>query len=246
MDVLWRVSSLCGIAVLYCLLLLGIKKYHIKDTIKRLTKKEKMLMAAGVGLLCLGILMQIARISLADKCGIVTDSIYWVTDWLFARNATAASMAISVAVLVPAVLYQILFLERVVMRCRIAYCQMYYFLLLYVLNAGLYRNLSVTPGELLLLLVVSALLYYGMEALKDRCGKKDILYLLCLVIGIAVLVLLEQPEHWQLYAVCGITAAESLMMAFFRAVSNILRKTLRKLGTLILFVGFIVFNYWVL
>lgn len=246
MDVLWRIISLCGIAFLYCLLLVGVKKYHIKDMVKRMAKKEKVAMAAGVVLLCLGILMQIARQPLSESGGIVTDSINQAADWLFARNATASSLAVSIAVLVPAVLYQILFLEQIVRRCRIAYCQMYYFLILYVLNAGLYRNLFATTGGLLILLMVSALLYYGMDAVRGKCRKKDILYLLCLVAGIMLLALLEHPDCWRLYAVCGITVVEGLLTAFLRAISNILRKTLRKFGTLLLFIGFTAINYWVL
>lgn len=251
MDTCWKVISLAGIAVLYGLLLVGMKKYHIKDTVKRLSKKEKLAMAAGVGLLCLGLLMQAARMPAEGlrgvnlpQGGIVTGSVDWITGILFAENITAMTLAVSVIVLIPAVLYQVLFLEQFVVKCRIPYCQMYYFLMLYVFQAGLYRNLCVTPGELLLLLAVSALLYYGMEVLGGSRGKKGILYLLCFVAGIAVLAVLEQPVHWQLYAVCGIVMLESLVMALFRGKSIILRKTLRKLGTLILFAAFVALNYW--
>lgn len=246
MEVLWRSISLCGIAALYCLLMAGVRKYHIKDTVKRLAKKEKIMMAVGTGLLCAGILIQIARVPLAENGGVVTDSIYWLTDWLFARNVTAASLAVTVVILVPAVLYQTLFLEHLVVKCRIPYCQMYYFLMIYVFHTGMYRNLNITPGELLILLAVSALLYYGMEIWGGRCDKRSIVYFACLVIFIMVLAVVERPVHWQVYAISGITIAEGMILALFRGVSVILRKTLRKLGTLIVFVGIALFNYWLI
>lgn len=251
METCWKIISLGGIAVLYGLFLVGMKKYHIKDTIKRLTKKEKLVMAAGAGMLCLGLLMQAARMPSEalrgvnlPQGGVVTDSVDWITGILFAENITAMTLAVSVVILIPAVLYQVLFLEQLMMKCKIPYCQMYYFLMLYVFHAGLYRNLVATPGELLLLLVVSALLYYGMEVLGGTRSKKGILYLLCFLAGIGVLLVLEQPIHWQLYAVSGVAMAESVIMALFRGKSIILRKTLRKLGTLILFAGFVILNYW--
>lgn len=244
MDTLWRLVSLGGIAVLYGLLAIGIKKYRIKDTVKRLTKKEMLAMAAGIGLLCLGILLQSARVPMEMGSGVVSDSVYWAAGVCFAGNATAVSFAIAVVVLAPAVLYQVLFLEQLVMKSRIPYCQMYYFLMLYVFAAGLYRNLSAGPGELLLLLTVSALLYYGVRVIGGNGNKKDMIYLLCFAAGIVALSLLERPLHWQLYAVCGIVMLESLVMALFRGYSVILRKTLRRLGTLLLFVFFIGLNYW--
>lgn len=243
MDILWRIISLGGIAVLYGLLAAGMKKYHIKDTFKRLTKKEKLTLAAGACILCLGILMQTARVPLAAEGGVVTDSVYWLAGLLMAENVTAMSLAAAVVILVPAVLYQVLFLEQLVIKCRLPYCPMGYYLVLYAFHAGLYRNLAVTPGELLLLLAVSALLYYGLEVLGGSRGKKGILYLACYAAGIAALIVLEQPFHWQLYAISGITMAEGLIMAAFRGKAIILRKTLRRLGTLFLFVLLIAVNY---
>lgn len=244
MDTLWRIVSLGGIAVLYGLLAIGIKKYRIKDTVKRLTKKEALAMAAGTGLLCLGILMQAARVPMETGGGVVSDSVYWAAGVCFAENATAFSFAIAVVVLIPAVLYQVLFLEQLVMKSRIPYCQMYYFLMLYVFDAGVYRNLSAGPGGLLLLLTVSALLYYGVRVIGGNGNKKDMIYLLCFAAGIGALLLLERPVHWQLYAAVVTVMAESMVMAVFRGYSVILRKTLRRLGTLLLFAIFIVLNYW--
>lgn len=244
MDILWRIISLGAVAVLYGLLAAGMKKYHIKDTVKRLTKKEKLMLAAGVCFLCLGILMQTARVPLATGAGVVTGNVYWLADLLMAENVTAVSLAVTVAILVPAVLYQVLFLERLLVKCRFSYCSMGYFLLLYAFHAGMYRNLAVTPGELLLLLAASALLYYGLEVLGGTRGKKGILYLACYVIGIAALIVLEQPCHWQMYAISGITMAEGLLMAAFRGKAIILRKTLRRLGTLFLFLLLIAVNYY--
>lgn len=243
MDILWKIVSLGGIAVLYGLLAIGLKKYRVKDTVKRLTKKELLVMAAGIGLLCLGILMQAARSPMERGGGPVSDSVYWVADAFFAGNGAAVSFAVAVVILIPAVLFQVLFLEQLVMKCRLPYCQMYYFLLLYVADAGLYRNLQAGSGSLLLLLAASALLYYGLRVVTARGKKKEFVFLMCFAAAAIALAVLECPVEWRLYAAALTVMAESLVMALFRGYSIILRKTLRRLGTLLLFVIFIALNY---
>ena len=93
-------------------------------------------------------------------------------------------------------------------------------------------------------LAVSALLYYGMELLEGVRGKKSILYFGWYVVGIILLIFLETPFQWQLFVVSAVAIVEGFILAVYRGKSIILRKTLRRIGTLFLFLVFEGFNYW--
>lgn len=244
MDIMWKIVSLGGILILFALLAIGIKKYHVMDVYRRLTKKDKVIMIAGAGLLLLGILMQTARTEMAAGDGIVSGSVHWLADILFARNSTATSFAVTAVLLVPAVLYQVLFLEQLVMKLRISYCQIYYYMILYALNLGIYRNLDISPAELVIFLAVSAFLYYATQVMNNGWGKKGLLYLACFVVGVVLVSLLELPIHWKIYMACLVVMLEGILLAVIRAKIIIFRKTLRRLGVLLVLVLCILMNCW--
>lgn len=248
MDILLKIVSLCGIVVFYGLLVVGVKKYqyHIKASIKCLTKKEMFLMIIMVGLLCLGILMQVARMPIRTGQGVVTESVFWIASIFFSGNVTAISFAIVIVAVIPAILYQVLFLDLLVTKCKTYHCPIYYFLILYVLDIGLYRNLTVCPSELLLFLAISAVLYYAMQILQNSFSKKMTLYLLCFLFAVVVLVYFEFPKQWELYAVSSVVMIECIVMTWLWGKAIILRKTLRRLGILILTLGIVLLNCYFL
>ena len=148
--------------------------------------------------------------------------------------------------IVPAIIYQALFIDELAGRMKIGQRQMQYSLILYAVSACLYRNLSMSFEELLVVLFVSALLYYAVLIVGGNRSKKGMLYLAILVLFIVLFTYFGWMLQWKIYVVSLLLMLESLVMVWYRSKSIILRRTLRKLGTLLLVAIVAVVNYWIL
>lgn len=67
----------------------------MRDILKSWTKKEKLGTLVGIVILLLGIMMKISKTPLTVGNGIVSKSVYMITDTIFAGNVTVISLIIA-------------------------------------------------------------------------------------------------------------------------------------------------------
>ncbi len=245
MDIIYDAVCIAGILVLYGLIAIGLWKCHIKDFIKQWGKKEKIGILMAFGLLIAGLIILISRTPLSNAGGQVSKSIWNIGNYVMAHNAAMISLVTAAVTVLPAVLLQVLLLEQLVTKLKLPYCQLYYYLFIYAFSLGFYYRVSLKAGELLLLLTVMSLLYYGYMMLSAKPTVKVLFFLMCLFFGAVILIITESPIQWQIYAQSIIIMLEGIIMAWYRGKSCILRKTLRKASTLVLFILFILLNYFI-
>lgn len=215
------------------------------DLIKRLGKKEILGLFVGFAILVVGIAMQVSRIAIPKTEGLLSTAIWAVGDWALAENATMISFVVVGITVLPAVFFQVLSLVKLMLKLHMPYCQMVFHLLIYGVSLGFYRNAVISAGELVLFLLISLVCYFILRLLVNGCSKKKLLLLFGLVLVAGIVAVLEFPVvHWQIYAQCVLIAVESVIMAWYRGKSVLLRRTLRNGGSLVLLALFGLLNYY--
>lgn len=236
MEIICKILSLAAILLLYGIILIGIKKYNMRDILNSWTKKEKLGVLVGILMLCLGMVIKISYCPLMVGNGIVSKSIYMVTDVLFDNNETIISLIVIVAFYFPAIIFQVFFAQKITEKFKIPYCNPFFYIMLLTFQIGVYSCwLTQTPEEAIIILIVSALLYFGICIFEGIIGKKSLLYILVYIVLWIVMVILEENKIWDIYIVSILFLIESICLAWFRGKTIIFRKTLRTLGTLMLF-----------
>ena len=244
MDVVSKILFLIIIAIIYGIILIGVKKYHMRDILKSWTKKEKLGTLDGIAILLLGIMMKISKTPLTVGNGIVSKSVYMITDTIFAGNATVISLIIAMCFFVPAIILQVLFAQKVTEMLNIPYCNPFFYILIFAFQAGIYNCwLEQTPDEAVLILIFSALLYFGICTLDKIRSKKIYAYILLYLVLWIIMFVVEENKVWIIYVVSIISIFETVICAWFRGKTIIFRKILRWLGTILLFCLFIAINF---
>lgn len=244
MDVVSKILFLIIIAIIYGIILIGVKEYHMRDILKSWTKKEKLGTLVGIAILLLGIMMKISKTPLTVGNGIVSKSVYMITDTIFAGNATVISLIIAMCFFVPAIILQVLFAQKVTEMLNIPYCNPFFYILIFAFQAGIYNCwLEQTPDEAVLILIFSALLYFGICTLDKIRSKKIYAYILLYLVLWIIIFVVEENKVWSIYFISIISIFETIIFAWFRGKTIIFRKGIRMLGAFLLFMAITYVNY---
>lgn len=230
--VLFLVMCVYGISVI------GIKKYEVITTIIMLRKKEILGLVLCLGILFLGILMQVSRCPMTAEGGLVTSVIGGVVDTLFDKNVSITSLVVLLVTIIPAYIFQVFTVSKIVDKLNIPYAQLFFYMIIYAVNIGLYSKMVFSAGEAVIYLLFSAFLYYLVMIMNRVRGKKDYAYILGFVLLFIVLLFFENSVNWSIMLLSIITMIESVFFAWYLGKSIILRKTLRRVGAIILLLVF--------
>lgn len=230
------VISVYGISVI------GARKYEVITTIAMLRKREILGLVLCIAVLFLGILMQVSRCTMSTAGGIITSSIGNLTGILFAADDSIASLAVLLVTIIPAYMFQVFTISKIVTRLNIPYAQLFFYMAIYALNMGLYSHMKFSAGDAIMYLLFSAFIYYFIMFMSTIRGKKEYIYILSFIGLFCILLFLEKNINWSMIVLSILVMVESIIMAFYLGKSVILRRTLRKVGTITLLCVFVWIN----
>lgn len=243
MIIFENIAVLILLFIIYIIIAMGVRKYHVTEMIKGWSRKEKVGILFCVLILMLGIFMQSSRVEEFMIQGDFSKSIYRITDVLFAGNITSTVIVTELITIVPAILFQLLFFEKVITKVKIPCGERYFYLFIYATSASLYRSMDRSIGELVVYLLISVILFYGIQIFLYSGGKKGYLYLGGIIVITILLAYVEYPLNFAIYVNSVLVLLECLVLSYLRKKTVILRKTLRRLSTLIVLVACIILNY---
>lgn len=240
-----QATTLIGLFLVMCVYgisLIGIRRYEIITTIKMLRKKEILGLGLCIGMVFLGILMQASRHSMEMDGGLITSSIVNVAGLFFVDNASITTLAVLLVTIIPAYMFQVFAISKIVARLKISYAQIFFYMVIYALNIGLYSKMVFSAGQAVIYLLFSAFVYYLVMVFSKVRGKKDYVYLLGYIGLLFLLICFEKDINLSIIMLSMITIVECIVMALYLGKSIILRRTLRKVGVLVLLLGFVWVN----
>lgn len=240
-----QATTLIGLFLVMCVYgisLIGIRRYEIITTIKMLRKKEILGLVLCIGMVFLGILMQASRYSMEMDGGLITSSIVNVASLFFVDNTSITTLAVLLVTIIPAYMFQVFAILKIVARLKISYAQIFFYVVIYALNIGLYSKMVFSAGQAVIYLLFSAFLYYLIMILSKVRGKKDYMYILGYIGLLFILICFEKSIDLPIIMLSMLTIVESVVMALYLGKSIILRRTLRKVGVLVLLLGFVWVN----
>lgn len=236
-----QAATIIGLFLVMCVYgisVIGVKKYEVITTIAMLGKREILGFVLGVGVVFLGILMQTSRFSMETEGGLITSSIGVLANLFFAENISIISFAVLLVTIVPAYIFQVFAISKIVARMSIPYAKIFFYMVIYACNIGLYSKMVFSAGQAVIYFLFSTFLYYLVMVFSKVRGKKDYLYLLGFVGLLFVLILVEKGICLPMIILSVLTILEGIVMAWYLSKSIILRRTLRKVGVLVLLIGF--------
>lgn len=230
------------ILLIYGLIILGIYKYNVLHFVQFQSRNEMILIALAT----LGVILK-----LLIDCTKTLAVSFETTNFLdlncfllsvFNSNSAVISFFTFSVTFVPAILFQMLFLDELFRKYGLDRMALFFYVVCYLINPFVFISINITIPELLLYLLINAFILFLVLTLKDSLTLKTELYLVAILICIVFIAIIQSSININLYVASLITIAECVLLGIYRTKSIILRSGLRYLGTLIILVAIVIFN----
>ena len=211
--------------------------------LRKMRKLELLLVLFCFGIIFLGIMMKVSRVGLSLEGGIISNYIYGITDIMFVGNTEIISLAVLLVTIIPSYFLQLFLMFNFEEKINQIHTMMFYYAAIYACNISLYKEMSLTIGNAVLYLLMSLLLYCVVQGISIRLSKRGYFCIGVLAVIVLLVTWLEGMLPVTMLVVTGVTMLECVILSVYLGKSVILRKTLRRIGTILLFVLFTYINY---
>ena len=238
------VYVMLGTFIFYILILLGIKKFHIVEEYRSLSRKEK-----GISMCLVLILVAIVTVVISANNGfsVPTDGkvglcIGDFAEKLYNNNNTMILLMKYVIVQIPAFIILIMAISSIAQWCGIGILPIYYIALFVVANRGTYRMIRGSWEEAMIIMLFAVVLLGIADCLNNAFTKKKILFLVILAIGVVGLVMTLDNISLQSVRLCIEVGVEGIFMGIIVKYGQYLRRWLRKITKLLYIVLIVYIN----
>lgn len=234
-----------GVLAFFVLILLGIKKFHMIEKYKMLSRKEKgitiCLFLLFLGAISIVISLNEAGNVPADgKIGMVVGGFL---EKLYNNNCTMILVVKYILIQIPALLVLIFSVSRLVEWGGLGILPIYYITLFAITNRETYRIVKSSWEEALLLLVLGVILLGIADCLNNVFTRKKMLFLVVLAVIFIGIELTVKGVDLQAVRFGVELLVETCLMGIIVKYGRFLRKGIRKVIKLIYIIVIVYINY---
>lgn len=234
-----------GIFAFYILILLGIKKFHILEKYRNLSRKEKGILICLFMLLLLIVSVLIAEdinfyIPADGKIGVVISELL---SKIYSDNSTMIILVKYAVIHVPAFIILIFAISGIADRCQLEILPIYYVALFVVVSRDSYKIAKSSWEEALLLMVFAVVLLGVADCLNNVFTKKKIIFLIMLVVIFSVIEVTSKSIIFPSIKLGTVILIETIFMGLIVKYGQYLRKSLRKVLKLLYIILVVYINF---